>query len=297
MTECHTCGCNTSPGDRFCGECGSRISSPDMVVSPIDGIGALSDHVDIVIDHKFAAITDVGIKHKRNDDAVAVKKVENNYYVSLSDGVTNSQTPDLASAIAVKTSIEYMLSDTTSTASQVIKESMVRAHRSVCNIPFDRAIDIDPPSATIINAIVKDDIATIGWLGDTRCYWVSDINSKLLTKDHSWMNHAIEIKKMDVQEAKNNKLAHAILKCLGMEDIDNFSECEEPSIIEFKINERGWLIICSDGLWNYTEEVENLKMVSKYGKYDNAYDVCQSLVTYAKINGGKDNISVAVLMF
>ena len=45
-------------------------------------------------------------------------------------------------------------------------------------------------AATIVAAVIQTDsrahtIATIGWLGDSRAYWISPENARLLTRDDS----------------------------------------------------------------------------------------------------------------
>ena len=50
-------------------------------------------------------------------------------------------------------------------------------------------------------------------------------------------------------EAESSPQAHAITKWLGRD-----SEDHTPMVGQLRITEPGWLLVCSDGLWNYASE-------------------------------------------
>ena len=58
----------------------------------------------------------------------------------------------------------------------------------------------------------------------------------------------------------------------------------------------GWLVVCSDGLWNYVSEAAALQaLVSDLsGAHPGPLELAVALVDWANEQGGKDNISVAL---
>ena len=58
----------------------------------------------------------------------------------------------------------------------------------------------------------------------------------------------------------------------------------------------GWLLVCSDGLWNYVSEAIDLqRLVSELSTADGKpLPLANALVEWANGQGGKDNISVAL---
>ena len=63
--------------------------------------------------------------------------------------------------------------------------------------------------------------------------------------------------------------------------------------------EPGWLLVCSDGLWNYCSEAEDLAtLVRQTGSGSPAaaepLALAGALVSWANSQGGQDNISVAL---
>ena len=61
--------------------------------------------------------------------------------------------------------------------------------------------------------------------------------------------------------------------------------------------ERGaWLVLCTDGLWNYLEDGTDLAGALTAGpKGADALARCRNLALIANEGGGHDNISVALL--
>ena len=58
----------------------------------------------------------------------------------------------------------------------------------------------------------------------------------------------------------------------------------------------GWVLVCSDGLWNYVSEASDLqRLVSELSPADGKpLPLADALVEWANGQGGKDNISVAL---
>ena len=58
----------------------------------------------------------------------------------------------------------------------------------------------------------------------------------------------------------------------------------------------GWLLVCSDGLWNYASEAAALQALIAELSADRSRpaDAGRALVDWANDQGGKDNIAVAL---
>jgi serine/threonine protein phosphatase PrpC len=93
------------------------------------------------------------------------------------------------------------------------------------------------------------------------------------------------------EEAENGPGAHAITRWLGRDAPDIL-----PRSGELEVGD-GWLLVCSDGLWNYASAPEEIGTVLAAGlasSPENLVDVCEHMVAWANAQGGKDNITVAV---
>ena len=66
-----------------------------------------------------------------------------------------------------------------------------------------------------------------------------------------------------------------------------------------KLVEPGWLLVCSDGLWNYCSEAQDLAaLLQKTANTSPAsaepLALAGALVDWANAQGGQDNITVAL---
>ncbi|MCP2729413.1 PP2C family serine/threonine-protein phosphatase [Limnofasciculus baicalensis] len=318
--ECPNCGTIIQIGDRFCEECGTSLVAKNTTggcakcgAGAIDSEGYCSncgfrsevresDYVEVNVNSSLAGVCDRGLKRHRNEDYLACAKIDgkNIYVLVVCDGVSSSQSPELAAKAAAEIACQSL---TTGGVVDVaaMKDAIASALLSVCKIPYNNRSD-DPPSTTIVAAIASLVVgasapslpkltATIGWMGDSRAYWISPSTSRQLTADHSWLNDVVSSGKMTAAEAKLSPNAHAISRWVGADIPDDL----EPSIIQFNSSESGCLLLCTDGLWNYAPQAEQIAALVQSTIDIDALGVSRRLVDFARGKGGNDNITVAVL--
>ncbi len=276
---CRRCGAASDPGDRFCSECGARLSAPEP---PASGGRAEAPGPGL------AGHTDPGVTHTRNQDAFALSgpaEGGDGAILVLCDGVSNSQTPELASATAARTAHAVLAEG------GAMPTAIQRAHEAVCALPFDRQSDVDPPATTIVAAVLQGGQATIGWLGDSRAYALSASDGQVLTRDHSWLTATLDRGELSRESALRDKRAHALLHCLGTTDFAGPSPCPKPGVLTLAPS-GPWLLLCSDGLWNYAETGAAIAAAASQGVQGDAADLCARLVAFARAAGGRDNITV-----
>ncbi len=319
--NCHQCDAIVAATDKFCEECGANLGSksvPQKMADNCQKCGATPDKIDadryctgcgfrqIAIDHEtillelapnFAGASDRGRRHHQNEDAISLKIIdERTYVIVVCDGVSISQHPELASRFAVAAcleGIEISLQQQTNTETAICN-GVNQSLQAVSGIPFEPDNPtVDPSSATIVTAIVRDNVATIGWLGDSRAYWLAADKSIQLTQDDSWARENVAAGNMTMEEAEKSPHAHAITRWLGA-DLDDDGV---PSIATLTIPGAGYLLLCTDGLWNYAPEPSYLYHLIQQLPDSNSIDIARHLVQYANQQGGQDNITVSLLVF
>jgi serine/threonine protein phosphatase PrpC len=287
------CACGAAPDevdeDGFCGRCGKRVRPRP------------EDHIEIVISPDFAAVSDRGIRHDRNEDRVGISKrwhrlsacAELNedaqaeslrHLIVICDGVSSSSDAQTAASVAVEAISEAIQRNAS------MQDAFTEAAQRVAAIP--QGPWGDPPSTTAVAAVIHDRSAEIAWVGDSRCYWVDASGARQLTRDHSWLNDALASGEITFEEAASSPNAHAITRWLGGEAGEN----ARPETVQFEVPGPGALLLCTDGLWNYAPAEEDIANLLRDGSGD-ALDVCRSLIEFAKQRGGQDNITAALLRF
>jgi serine/threonine protein phosphatase PrpC len=300
LLECP--GCHAGPGcideDGHCTSCGTKRKA------------APRDHFFQALSANVAGVCDIGMKYRENQDYMGLAEKGGILSLVVCDGVSNSQNPMKGSKAASELARDMLLAGAVAARSDLdvlYNEVVVACQEAICKVPFDKdVVDKDgamvsPAQATFVAALVQGRRVTIGWVGDSRAYWISDTQSEKacqqLTVDHSWLNWAVSEGGMTLAEAEKDKRAHAIIRSLGAAEDGTNPGIDPPDIRTMNISGKGTLVVCSDGLWNYLKDEEHLRsLVSKFsqaGKVD-ALTVARKLVTFAREAGGHDNITAVV---
>jgi serine/threonine protein phosphatase PrpC len=155
-----------------------------------------------------------------------------------------------------------------------------------------------PPSCTFVAALVVDGVAVTGNVGDSRAYWLPDDTTspaRQLGADDSFAAAQIS-SGMSRLEAETSPGAHAITRWLGVDSPEDLT----PNSGDLDLTEDGWLLVCSDGLWNYWSEPDDLRTLvhgtvtalAAAGLHPPT--VAQALTDHANEAGGADNITVTL---
>ena len=96
---------------------------------------------------------------------------------------------------------------------------------------------------------------------------------------------------VDRVTAENGPQAHAITKWLGQDSPDTV-----PRTGSVLLGHPGWVLVCTDGLWNYCSEAARLGELVVTLSEDAAspLELGEALVRWANDQGGRDNVSVAL---
>jgi serine/threonine protein phosphatase PrpC len=251
---------------------------------------------------RAAAVSDRGHRHEDNEDAFGLAVIEDRVAAVVCDGVSTTAHPGRAAATAATSALaclEAGLGEPSWPVPDQITARLVaavdRAQRAVDRLGRGSGVDADmAPSTTIVAALVSSDRVIVANVGDSRAYWLSEApgDSRRLTVDDSWAEEAIA-SGVPARVAYADRHAHVITRWLGAD-----SDVEEagPHLSSLSIDQPGWLVLCTDGLWNYCDDPEQLREVTGIGDGDTtASSVAHRLVDFALAAGGNDNVTVVAV--
>lgn len=288
---CQSCG-GVVGADGYCETCGTKAPSE-------------RDHYVERPASWAAASCDRGVRHHRNEDATAIAaSVEpgKRAVLVVCDGVSTADDSDVASLAAARAARDVLVSSRPaglgvpeSRAAAIEAALVTAAARANAAVVDTTAPDApNPASCTFVAAVVEDNLCVFGNIGDSRAYWITDLGSGdpvQLTTDDSVAQLRIA-SGVPREEAEEGPQAHAILKWLGRDSQDF-----RPTTGSVLLNGSGWVLVCSDGLWNYASSPADLQalitQLSATAGTD-PLDLAEAMVTWANHQGGKDNISVAL---
>ncbi|WP_405617896.1 PP2C family serine/threonine-protein phosphatase [Streptomyces sp. NBC_01508] len=268
------------------------------------------DHLEQELD-AVAAVSDRGLRHHRNEDAFAVSSAalpdgSPAVIAIVCDGVSSATRPDEASAVASVAANEVLLAALPrgTHPQQAMHEAIVAAAEAVnllatrpgrAGEPESAHRAQNAPACTIVGAVVASGLLVIGWVGDSRAYWVPDDRTgppARLTEDDSWAAQMVAAGLMNEAEAYADERAHAITGWLGADAYEL-----EPHTASFKPDRPGVVVVCTDGLWNYAESPQEMARVLPPDAARRPLRGAQVLVGHALDGGGHDNVTVALLPF
>ncbi|MGW3988647.1 PP2C family serine/threonine-protein phosphatase [Streptomyces sp. NPDC004830] len=255
-----------------------------------------------------AAVSDRGLRHHRNEDAFALgtTTLPDGSPASVAivcDGVSSATRPDDASAAASKAASETLLAALPrgTHPQQAMHEAIVAASHAVNSLAEEPATAREhaphqnAPACTIVGAVVTSGLLIVGWVGDSRAYWVPvdrGAPPARLTEDDSWAAQMVAAGLMNEAEAYADERAHAITGWLGADAYEL-----EPHTAAFKPDRPGVVIVCTDGLWNYAEGAEEMARIVPLDAAGQPLHSARVLVGHALDGGGHDNVTVALVPF
>lgn len=316
---CPSCGEQALPGDVFCENCGAPLRAAAVAAQtiPVQKVRACAscggtefadgycttcgapavrerDHWAEQPAAWLAAVCDRGIRHTRNEDAVALACSGSPRGVGVlvvCDGVSSSTDSDIASLAAARAARDVLAAAPSGTSwPAVLAEATDAANQAVVTVTTS-ANAASPPSCTFVAAVMDGTQITAGWVGDSRAYWLPDAGvqgAQQLSRDDSWAADQMSLG-MPREEAESAPQAHAITRWLGVD-----SPHHAPRIVELTPEGPGWLLVCSDGLWNYCSSADAMHALVVGFGIDDPAELSARLVGWANEQGGHDNITVAL---
>ncbi|MFW6693655.1 protein phosphatase 2C domain-containing protein [Streptomyces sp. MAR4 CNX-425] len=288
--RCIACRTGAIDTDGYCERCGhAQPRERDHMEQEAEGV---------------AAVTDRGLRHHRNEDffAIAGAALPNGAPATVAvvcDGVSSASRPDEASAAAsgaAGTALKGTLGRGLH-PQQAMHEALLAAAGAVNELAAQHSplSHQNAPACTIVSAVIAGGILTVGWVGDSRAYWVPDDRAApaaRLTEDDSWAAQMVAAGLMNEADAYADERAHAITGWLGADAHEL-----DPHTASFKPDGPGVVIVCTDGLWNYAEAAAELAAAVPADAAARPLHAAQVLVGHALDGGGHDNVTVAVLPF
>ena len=312
-----------SPTDQYCEVCGQAVrpSPPALWHQSLDvgaahaaaggvvssSVGSRSqdwetrgpsrtrDHVELSLPG-IAGVSDRGLERSRNEDAVRLGRVAHpeTAILVVCDGVSSSQAAARASqagADAALASLMGTLEGGERDLEKAMNEAVAAAREAVSTIPYLASAAKDPPSSTFVAALISDGHITVGWVGDSRAYFVGPAGTWQLSWDDTWAADQVAMGSLSEREAASDPRGRFLTRWLG----DDQEDESGPSVRTFEIEWPGFVVLCSDGLWNYVAVADRLgEMVMELGEDATPITIARSLTNFARGAGGHDNITVAV---
>ncbi len=283
---CHSCGGTVGP-DGYCEQCGTKAPSE-------------RDHFREAPADWVAGVCDRGIRHSRNEDAMALLASAapgERAVLLVLDGVSNTDDSHIASLAGARAARDVLRTplpqgmgtpeSRLAAVTKVFADAVSAANDAV--VATTPAGSATPPSATFVCVVVEGTRLSFANVGDSRAYWLPDGRPGVqLSVDDSVAQQMIA-SGVPREKAETSPQAHAITKWLGRDASDI-----SPRVGELDVTGPGWVLVCSDGLWNYASEPEALVAQIQASGATEPAALALALTDFANAQGGIDNITATL---
>lgn len=241
--------------------------------------------------------SDVGRKRSLNEDNFSVATLDSIVVAVVCDGMGGAKAGEVASRIACKRFAESIVPRLRDIKEKIKDraEFIVSVNRAIYEASensneevFSRSSSDNSLSGmgtTLSGCVIIDDTLWTFNIGDSRVYHITDDSCRQLTVDHSFVQSLLDAGKITEEEAQNHPNKNVILRALG---IKKGVECD----VHHMELDKGYYLICSDGLSNYFNKEDFIKIVTS-GR--SVSEKVERLVSYANEKGGSDNITVVLI--
>ena len=248
-----------------------------------------------------AGVSDRGLRHHRNEDAMALAAEEQSpngpvVVAVVCDGVSSSARPDEASQAAVQAALPVLLAavqagDDLAAASLA---SVKAARQAIADMAEPAG---DTSATTFVSAVASGTGVTLCWLGDSRAYWLAEAESESsqLTQDDSVAGGMVAAGLADQAAALASPHAHVLTRWLGGDPASDPDRA--PHVERYTPPGPGALLVCSDGLWNYLPEAADLAALALPKALEDPLGAAVDMVKFAVDAGGADNITAVLVPY
>ena len=256
---------------------------------------------------KFFGKSDIGMQRKINQDSFKCLSLwggEASLLV-VCDGMGGHKAGEIASSRAVSAFCDKMvaspcISETPAEQAYEIRHTMISAAKAANRIIYRMSNDFDELSGmgtTLVAGLIYQDQLFCVNIGDSRLYIMTELETRQITHDHSFVQYLLDYGKITPEEARIYPRKNVITQAVGI------NPNTEADFFCVRLNDwgSGYLLLCSDGLSNYVDSAAMTKVLYSAPKCeDGSTDLefaADKLIYLTYAAGGADNITAVVAQF
>ncbi|MEX2304455.1 MAG: Stp1/IreP family PP2C-type Ser/Thr phosphatase [Bryobacterales bacterium] len=225
----------------------------------------------------------VGMVRSNNEDSFATVPELGLFLVA--DGMGGAKAGEKASRIAVETVVAEMRKAGPGATPEMLAEAVQLANHNIRweaeQNPQDSGM-----GTTIVAALVREPVAHIVNVGDSRGYLRTGGELYCITSDHSWVNEVGRGLGLSEEQLRSHPYRNVLTKAVGAE------EHIEVSVEEIQLQPGDVVLLCSDGLHGVAGENALFEVLSREASLRRK---CEGLITAALDKGAPDNVTAVLV--
>lgn len=230
--------------------------------------------------------TDLGNIRSLNEDYFEFYENKDFKIYVVADGMGGHNAGEVASKTAGEALVEYIKNNyKNGKDKELLRSAIEYANKQVYDLAYKDST-YNGMGTTVVACYITEEFIQVANVGDSACFGIKDKEIYKITKDHSLVQELLDSGSISKEEAENHPNKNIITRAIGTDkkvDIDIF----DIDKLQYNL-----FLLCTDGLTNEVSLDEISKELAKDGDLQN---ICENLVSLAKKNGGRDNITVMLV--
>jgi protein phosphatase len=228
---------------------------------------------------QIATVTHNGARNKPNEDRfdaflAAGANGQPAQFLVVADGVTSTHGGERASDIAIRVIKQSLSVFSPRSVRERMHEAILRANQEILETARQDP-ELKGMSTTVVLAAIDQGQLSVVHLGDSRAYLIRGGKIHQITRDHTWVQEAIDEGRITAEQARTHPNRHVIMRYLGdvrplsvdfsindperpAPDVDatesSAPQAAGPASLAIKPGDR--LLLCSDGYYNSMPDPE-----------------------------------------
>jgi serine/threonine protein phosphatase PrpC len=236
---------------------------------------------------RIAGVSDIGLVRTKNEDAYWFD-MDRAIFI-LADGLGAHKAGEVAANLAVRIVAERLcravdrklksfdlidsLQDAFGTASQEIYKQGKSSEK------------LTGMACSLIAGILHEENCYIAHAGDSRAYLYFEDTLSQMTVDDTPVAALIKRGYLLPEKARSHNMKNVLVKSIG-------TKPKVDANIQFPVKSQEKILLCSDGLWGALDDEIMCNVLRKQLIPEKA---CRELITRARAEDGKDNITVIIV--
>ncbi|GHV24124.1 phosphatase [Clostridia bacterium] len=244
--------------------------------------------------------SDIGRVRKMNQDSTFGEILAEKFtYAVVCDGMGGANGGEIASSMAALHISEYLKKHLTYDFQiKDIKDRLTDCFHETNEYIHDKSLNDENllgMGTTAVLALHENDTLYVVNVGDSRAYRLCRDSITQLTTDHSIVQEMVDNGEITKEEARSHPQKNIITRVLGT------NKTVESDFFQYETHKEDAILLCTDGLTNLVTDEEIYKLFYadcyEYDEFvENKYETfCEDLIKKANLNGGNDNITVALI--
>ena len=150
---------------------------------------------------------------------------------------------------------------------------------------YNRSLEVGKQmGSTVVALILRGEVFTVLWAGDSRAYLWRDGQLILLTRDHTQVEMMLERGLLTAEEAADHPMKHVLGRAVGVQPTLELDAVRDTTLVN------DIFLLCSDGLHTVIGEAEIAALVHEHG-----YLAADRMIAACLARGAPDNVTVTLV--